>query len=268
MSSATGRSLDAKSATICAALEIPERENIGRVPVIHDRILIRLPDPRSACRCKIVCQLWRSVISDASFNRRFVSHRQIMTPGDLKSVVLSFLAPMPNGVKDRDALRVLHCDKDLVLCGFWDKACDNGEHSRSYLVCNPFTKQWHEILIRLPDARSAFRCKPVCQLWFSVMSDASFNRRFVSHRQMMTSDDLKSMVLCFLPPHFHHCYGVKDRGALQVLDCDKDLVLCGFRDTDFKDRAQTRSYLVCNPFTKQCYDLPPAPRKLIRILSD
>ncbi|CAI0412593.1 unnamed protein product [Linum tenue] len=124
-----------------------------------------------------------------------------------------------------------------------------------------------EILIRLPDARSAFRCKPVCQLWFSVMSDASFNRRFVSHRQMMTSDDLKSMVLCFLPPHFHHCYGVKDRGALQVLDCDKDLVLCGFRDTDFKDRAQTRSYLVCNPFTKQCYDLPPAPRKLIRYVA-
>ncbi|CAI0412470.1 unnamed protein product [Linum tenue] len=106
-------------------------------------ILIRLPDPRSACRCKIVCQLWRSVISDASFNRRFVSHRQIMTPGDLKSVVLSFLPPMPNGVKDRDALRVLHCDKDLVLCGFWDKACDDGEYSRSYLVCNPFTKQWH-----------------------------------------------------------------------------------------------------------------------------
>ncbi|CAL1406430.1 unnamed protein product [Linum trigynum] len=108
-------------------------------------ILIRLPNPRSACRCKSVCRRWNSLISSLCFNRRFVSHHQTMelhippmpgNPNELLGTILSFLPPMPY------TLKVLDCVKDMVLCGFWDLDCDNGELGRSYLVCNPFTKQW------------------------------------------------------------------------------------------------------------------------------
>ncbi|CAI0546805.1 unnamed protein product [Linum tenue] len=54
------------------------------------------------------------------------------------------------------------------------------------------------------------------------------------------------------------------RNALTVLDCNKDLVLCGFRDDlgkDYEKSERSRSYLVCNPFTKQWIALPLAPRK-------
>ncbi|CAI0412662.1 unnamed protein product [Linum tenue] len=101
--------------------------------------------PRIACRCKLVCQLWRSVISAASFNRLLVSRLQTMSPNDLKLMVLSFIPPMPNGVEDRDALKVLDCDRDLVLCGFWDTENMDKKHGRAYLVCNPFTKQWNAL---------------------------------------------------------------------------------------------------------------------------
>ncbi|CAN0855788.1 hypothetical protein LINGRAHAP2_LOCUS6330 [Linum grandiflorum] len=110
-------------------------------------ILIRIPNPRSVCQCKLVCKRWGSLISSPLFNRRFVSHHQTMKhphmpvdPYKLKSFILSFLPPMPSTV--RNALRVLDCNNDLVLCGFWDVECDDGVRGRSYLVCNPFTKQW------------------------------------------------------------------------------------------------------------------------------
>ncbi|CAI0549523.1 unnamed protein product [Linum tenue] len=109
-------------------------------------ILIRLPDPRPACRCKSVCKRWSSLISTPSFNRRLIHHHhrswnQLPLPEDpneLQSTVRSFLPR----VHIRDELRVLDCFKDWVLCGFWDLEDDNHESRRSYLVCNPFTKQW------------------------------------------------------------------------------------------------------------------------------
>ncbi|CAI0449847.1 unnamed protein product, partial [Linum tenue] len=114
-------------------------------------ILIRLPNPRSACRCKAVCNHWRSLISDNRFNRRFVSHHQTLhkqqtlplhmnDATDQQSVVMSFLPPMPDRV--RECFKVLDCFKDMLLCGFRDVNEANDEIGRSYVVCNPFTKQW------------------------------------------------------------------------------------------------------------------------------
>ncbi|CAI0453070.1 unnamed protein product [Linum tenue] len=52
------------------------------------------------------------------------------------------------------------------------------------------------------------------------------------------------------------------RNRLRVLDCNKDLVLCGFRDLARRMSDETsRSYLVCNPFSKQWIALPLAPRR-------
>ncbi|CAI0458333.1 unnamed protein product [Linum tenue] len=39
-------------------------------------ILIRLPNPRSSCLSKTVCKSWRTLISDPSFDRHFISHHQ------------------------------------------------------------------------------------------------------------------------------------------------------------------------------------------------
>ncbi|CAI0547756.1 unnamed protein product [Linum tenue] len=106
-------------------------------------ILVRsFPDPKSAFRCKAVCKRWSSLILSPCFNRRMISHHQNVKlhPKELQSAILSLLPPMPSRVGG--SLKVLDCYKDLVLCGFWDVNQDNGEHSRSYLICNPFTKQW------------------------------------------------------------------------------------------------------------------------------
>ncbi|CAN0892640.1 hypothetical protein LINGRAHAP2_LOCUS17671 [Linum grandiflorum] len=100
-------------------------------------ILIRLPNPKSSCRCKAVCKPWRSIISDPSFNRRFIAHHQMFIPSHDPQSILSFL-PVPDNA--RPNLRVFDCFKDLLLCGFADETF--GELERSYLVCNPFTKQW------------------------------------------------------------------------------------------------------------------------------
>ncbi|CAI0546826.1 unnamed protein product [Linum tenue] len=109
------------------------------------QILIRLPDPRPACRCKSVCKRWNSLISTPSFNRRFVHHHRSSNhhlplpddPNELQSTIRRL------GTYVRDDLRVLDCFKDLVLCGFWDLYNNNNhELVRSYLICNPFTKQW------------------------------------------------------------------------------------------------------------------------------
>ncbi|CAL1391046.1 unnamed protein product [Linum trigynum] len=57
-------------------------------------ILIRgLLNPRLACRSKLVCKQWSSLISSPSFNRRFVSHRQSRSAGE-PPLTPSFL-PVP-----------------------------------------------------------------------------------------------------------------------------------------------------------------------------
>ncbi|CAI0463960.1 unnamed protein product [Linum tenue] len=49
-------------------------------------ILIRLPNPRSSCLSKTVCKSWRTLISDPSFDRRFISHHQTRS---LKHMIVS-----------------------------------------------------------------------------------------------------------------------------------------------------------------------------------
>ncbi|CAI0464577.1 unnamed protein product [Linum tenue] len=136
-----------KRRPICPEQNLPP--HLNRLSKLGDdllvEILIRLPNPRSSCRCKAVCKPWRSLISDPSFNRRFIFHHQsrhqpaaslFLSARDPESI-LSFL-PVPD--KARPGFRVMDCFKDLLLCGFLEH--DRTELRRSYLVCNPFTKQW------------------------------------------------------------------------------------------------------------------------------
>ncbi|CAI0546097.1 unnamed protein product [Linum tenue] len=106
-------------------------------------ILIRLPDPGTALRCKPVCKRWSSLISSPYFNRRFISHHQSKNaegpPGEPSSL-LSFI-PLPNEEIRRRSI-IFDCFKDLLLCGFTERGDYNGELARLYLVCNWFTKQW------------------------------------------------------------------------------------------------------------------------------
>ncbi|CAI0473391.1 unnamed protein product [Linum tenue] len=157
-------------------------------------ILIRLPNPRSACHCKLVCQLWRSVISHTSFNRRYVSHRQTMSPDDLKSMILSFLPPMESEVGD--ALKVLDCNRDLVLCGFWveHRLVDGGERSRSYLVCNPFTKQW--AALPLAPKKLVLHLAPVTRLVLEPQQPVSRFRVVCMYQQVDPILSIKLDVFC------------------------------------------------------------------------
>ncbi|CAI0421064.1 unnamed protein product [Linum tenue] len=121
-------------------------------------ILVRgFPDPRSACRSRAVCKQWRSLISDPCFGRRFLSYHQSMNKHpppkllhstDTKSVSLSFI-PWPadcasNIQLELASFAVFDCFKDLLLCGFGELGYrhTSAELGRTYLLCNPFTKQW------------------------------------------------------------------------------------------------------------------------------
>ncbi|CAL1372892.1 unnamed protein product [Linum trigynum] len=136
-----------------------------------------------------------------------------------------------------------------------------------------------EILARLPDARSAFRCRPICKRWRSLISDPLFRRRFLSHKQsesggysggeqslVLSSHDAQSVTMSFLP--------VPDdlRPYFSVLSSCEDLVLCGFDVSkksggDDQDESVRRMFFVCNPFTKQWVALPLAPAEKDRPFS-
>ncbi|CAI0546820.1 unnamed protein product [Linum tenue] len=140
-------------------------------------ILIRgLRNPRSACSSKLVCKRWSSLISSPRFNRRFVSHHWETNrpmpddPLELLRILRGFLPPMPDGV--RYALRVLDCNKDLVL------DCEEGERTRSYLVCNPFTKQWIALPLapRKPSGSYREQARLVCEPRISHMLDLGDGR--------------------------------------------------------------------------------------------
>ncbi|CAL1410020.1 unnamed protein product [Linum trigynum] len=110
-------------------------------------ILVRLPNPRSVSRCKLVCKRWSLLLSSPGFNRRFVSDHWsrnqqpplLLSSDDRESNILSFL-PMPW----RRYFGILDSHNDLVLCGFEGVTPYNHapELYRSYFVCNPFSKQW------------------------------------------------------------------------------------------------------------------------------
>ncbi|CAI0468801.1 unnamed protein product [Linum tenue] len=110
-------------------------------------------------------------MSDPSFNRRFISHHRsryrptaLLVPAHDPLSILSFL-PVPDEARPR--FRAFDCFKDLLLCGFSNYYL--GELGRSYLVCNPFTKQWVALPLapRNPENgydRSAvvLACQPRC----------------------------------------------------------------------------------------------------------
>ncbi|CAI0546946.1 unnamed protein product [Linum tenue] len=117
-------------------------------------ILIRLPSPKSAIRCKSVCRRWNALISAPYFSRRFVSHHQTKSPAaaaqneseqpvlaisQIRQLISSFL-PFPYGTEFK--FSVLDSVKDLLLLGFWGPETSEQELRRTHLVCNPFTKQW------------------------------------------------------------------------------------------------------------------------------
>ncbi|CAI0450089.1 unnamed protein product [Linum tenue] len=112
-------------------------------------ILIRsFPNPESACRRKLVCKRWSSLIlSDPTFNRRFVSHHRSRPPPPPSTTsfhhrqYLSFL-PVPDELWPY--FTVWDASNDLLLCGFSGQEVSRTYElmRRFYLVCNSFTKQW------------------------------------------------------------------------------------------------------------------------------
>ncbi|CAL1379750.1 unnamed protein product [Linum trigynum] len=224
-------------------------------------ILIRLPNPRSACRCKLVCRLWRSVISDASFNRRYVSHHQTTSPSDLKSMILGFLPPMAKGA--RDALKVLDCNRGLVLCGFWDELIytdDDGERSRSYLLCNPFTKQW--AALPLAPKKSVIYSAPVARLVFEPQTSppaAAAAHRFrvvYLYHQVEPILSIKLDVFCsesgeWIKDAVVHDYDVRSKGGLASWNGELFWVYRHYLSPDFGIRPLVA---VFDPFR---LDVPP-----------
>ncbi|CAI0546633.1 unnamed protein product [Linum tenue] len=141
-------------------------------------ILIRLPNPRFTCRCKAVCKRWNSLISDPiRFNRRFVSHHQsrnrqpplLLHSDDPRAIIRSFI-PMTTS-RTHSSFSVMDSYKDLVLCGFSNVGPASGysepvaELYRSYLLCNPFTKQWVALPLapELPTGCWHFFTRLVCE---------------------------------------------------------------------------------------------------------
>ncbi|CAI0403643.1 unnamed protein product [Linum tenue] len=91
-------------------------------------VLIRLPDPRSAVRCKPVCKLWNSLLPAPYFSPRFLSHHPIsfagepkpppLTPSELRELILSFL-PLPSHIdpSSPSSIRPRTCSYSVSLRG-------------------------------------------------------------------------------------------------------------------------------------------------------
>ncbi|CAL1376681.1 unnamed protein product [Linum trigynum] len=125
-----------------------------------------------------------------------------------------------------------------------------------------------EVLIRsFPDPRSACRSKAVCKQWRSLISDPCFRRRFLSHHQSKSKPPPPMLLLSpaslltFLP------MPARPPEHFAVLDCFKDLLLCGFGEVFYRrtNPQLARSYLLCNPFTEQWIALPLAPERPLEL---
>ncbi|CAL1409662.1 unnamed protein product [Linum trigynum] len=220
-------------------------------------ILIRgLPNPRSACSSKLVCKRWSSLISGPRFNRRFVSRGRETNPPmpddplELLGIIRGFLPPMPHGVVD--TLRVLDCNKDLVLCGFWDLGEDyeKDERSRSYLVCNPFTKQW----IALPLAPRK-PCRGSYREQAGLVCEPS-----ISHKLDLGDDDGEAFV------YFEYRFRVV-RTYIDVFVGSKIDVFCSETGEWAKEALVCRNEFIlqslvsCNEELFWAYDKDPDVRK-------
>ncbi|CAL1369149.1 unnamed protein product [Linum trigynum] len=116
-----------------------------------EEILIRLPNPKFSYRCRPICKRWSSMISNPTFNRRFVSHHRsknetggkppLLFPSDDHplSSILSFL-PVPGEITSK--FTVWDSFKDLLLlCGFNGRQWDTDpELGRLFLICKSVHK--------------------------------------------------------------------------------------------------------------------------------
>ncbi|CAI0402984.1 unnamed protein product [Linum tenue] len=132
------------------------------------QVLIRVQEPRSRCHCKLVCKQWNSLLSDPDFVRSFDSHHQSAGESDgesplmLKDSILSFI-PVPDAERRR-AFKIFDSFKDLLLCGFGCQLCDP-VLERSFLICNPTTKQWISLPVapEKPEGSSDPVARLVCE---------------------------------------------------------------------------------------------------------
>lgn len=124
-----------------------------------------------------------------------------------------------------------------------------------------------DILIRLPDAKSATICKCVTKRWLSVIAHSYFINRFVSHHSigvrpccaLIFSENLTRthVVPVHTDPWFVSSIPAPFEGAKQppmrvVASCN-DLLLCS---PDFRNLS---SLFICNPFTMEVVQVPPMP---------
>ncbi|CAI0418162.1 unnamed protein product [Linum tenue] len=115
-----------------------------------------------------------------------------------------------------------------------------------------------EILTRLPNPRSVFRCRSVCKRWNSLISAPPFRPEFLRRIATRGGEDEFPLVfpqsqpetLDFLPipADYRHQFRV-------LASCD-DLILCGLATHDV---AVGNLFYVGNPFTNQWVILPLAP---------
>ncbi|CAI0412594.1 unnamed protein product, partial [Linum tenue] len=145
------------------------------------------------------------------------------------------------------------CDKDLVLCGFWDKACDNGEHSRSYLVCNPFTKQWHGL--PLAPRKLIEYLFPVTRLVCEPQTSENSRFRVVCMYQRLTPASIRLDVFCSESGEWIKDALVRDGhmkwGTKNVVSCKGELF---WKYKEFPGKKD-EFVDVFNPFR---LDMPPA----------
>ncbi|CAI0466843.1 unnamed protein product [Linum tenue] len=137
----------------------------------HDllaEVLCRLPDTKSAWRCKSVCKRWYSLISTPYFSRRFLSHPRfeppLLIPSAVRGPIWSFL-PLPSDETPFQAF-VADCFRDLLLVQFADRSGGrnpDGELRRTFLVCNPFTKQWVALPLAPKTSSTAITARLVCK---------------------------------------------------------------------------------------------------------
>ncbi|CAL1409698.1 unnamed protein product [Linum trigynum] len=181
-------------------------------------ILIRsFPNPKLACRCKLVCKQWNSLISDPCFNRRYVSHHQSINGGEgepplmfsySRDHVFRFL-PVPDEVSRRWYFRFLVFDsfKDLILCGLEELigsagSLFSGELVRSFFVCNPFTEQW--VALPLAPEKPIGSTKSVTRLVCEPRSSSSCNLDLGNGKTFLYSD-YRFRVVCL----YQHMTSIK-----------------------------------------------------------
>ncbi|CAI0553670.1 unnamed protein product [Linum tenue] len=167
-------------------------------------LILSFPNPRSACRSKSVCKRWKTVISSPRFNRRFVSHHQsinepkppiLLASNDPESVIRGFLptpAPSANRLGRPRHFMVFDSLDDLLLCGFAEagEILSHDEIFRSYLLCNPFTKQWVALPLA-PERPAGYK-----SLVPSLVCDSNINLDLGDGQAFAHSSDYRFRVVC------------------------------------------------------------------------